>query len=417
VDGCVGGIPEGCCVAESDATWDRHSRPLHGHWKAGWRDHVGWRDHFGWRDHGGDDGDDGSGWGDIFNDSSFYVNAEYLIWFTKGSPTPPLVTGSTTRGLGAGSLADPNAVVLFGGGRVDTGTFSGGRFTAGYWFTDDHSLGVEGSFFFIGPNTQSFFIGSNGGMAIFRPFTNVNLGTADAIRIAFPNQRNGSIAVDERTRLWGYEANALMSLLDDSDWRLNLLAGFRSVGLDESLQSTFQFQRMDRFGTVLSSDRFATENRFYGGQIGAQVGTNLGRWSFDFKGKVGLGETHQTVDISGATVLNRSSGQVFVPAGVLAQPTNIGHFTRNVFGVIPEVGLTVGYQVTDYLRVYAGYTFLYMNDVVRPGAQIDTALNRNQLPPDLARRLPVGGPARPLFVFRSQDFWAQGANVGLEFRY
>jgi len=26
-------------------------------------------------------------------------------------------------------------------------------------------------------------------------------------------------------------------------------------------------------------------------------------------------------------------------------------------------------------------------------------------------------PARPAFVFRGSDFWAHGANVGLEFRY
>jgi hypothetical protein len=406
-DGCVEGIPEGCCVAESDATWDRHGRPLHGRWHAGWRDHGGDDDGDGW----------GLGWGDLFSDSSWYVSAEYLLWGTKGSPTPPLVTGSTSRGFGAGSLSDPNTVVLFGGGRVDTGTFSGARFTAGYWFTDDHALGLEGSFFFIGPHTESFIAGSSGSPAIFRPFFDVNVGAPDAVRVAYPGLRAGTIAVDQMTRLWGYEANAVTSLVDDAPYRVNLLAGFRSVGLDESLQTTFSQQRLDRFGTVLSSDRFATENRFYGGQLGVQVGTNLGRWGFDFKGKVGLGETHQIVDISGATVLNRGFGPQFVPAGVLAQPTNIGRYTRNVFGVVPEVGLTVGYQVNDYVRVYVGYTFLYMNNVARPGDQIDLQLNRNQLPPELARRLPVGGPARPLFAFRSQDFWAQGANVGVEFRY
>jgi hypothetical protein len=58
-----------------------------------------------------------------------------------------------------------------------------------------------------------------------------------------------------------------------------------------------------------------------------------------------------------------------------------------------------------------------MNNVALPGAQINTTLNRNQLLPDLARRLPVGGPAQPAFTFHSQDFWAQGANIGVEFRY
>jgi hypothetical protein len=409
--GGVEGLPDGCCLVESDATWDGHGR-MHGRWGAGW--HAGWR---GWHD--GSDGDDGDGWGwgSGADDNALYLKAEYLLWWTKGNGTPALVTGSTSRGFGAGSLSDPNTVVLYGGQRVDTGTFSGARFTAGYWFSDDHALGVEGSFFFLSPNTQSFFIGSGGSPAIFRPFFNDNIGAPDAVRVAFPGMRSGSIAVDQRTRLWGYEANALTSLVDDPVWRLNLLAGFRSVGLDQSQQITFATQRLDRFDTVLSSDKFATQNRFYGGQVGVQAGTNYGPWTFDVKGQVALGNTHQIVDISGGELINRGAGPQFVPVGVLAQQSNSGRFARNVFGVVPELGLTVGYQVNDSIRVYAGYTLLYMNNVALPGAQIDTTLNRNMLPPDLARRLPVNGPTRPLFVFRSQDFWAQGCNFGVEFRY
>jgi hypothetical protein len=410
VDGGVEGLPEDCCLVEGDATWDGHGRK-HGRW-AGW--HAGWR--VGHESGGGDDGD-GWDWGTRAEDNALYLKAEYLLWWTKGNGTPALVTGSTSRGLGAGSLADPNAVVLYGGQRVDTGTFSGARFTAGYWFTDDHALGVEGSFFFLGPNTQSFFLSSNGTPAIFRPFFNDNLGTPDAVRVAFPGLRTGAIAIDQRTRLWGFEANALTSVLDDSVLRLNLLAGLRTVGLDMSQEITFETQRLDRFDTVLSSDKFATRNRFFGGQVGVQAGTNWGPWTFDFTGKVAVGNTRQTVDISGGEILNRGPGPQFAPVGVLAQQSNIGHYTRNVFGVVPEVGLTVGYQINDSVRVYAGYTLLYMNNVALPGAQIDTTLNRNMLPPDLARRLPVNGPTRPLFVFRSQDFWAQGANVGVEFRY
>jgi hypothetical protein len=415
--GCVTGgegLPEGCCLVDSDATADGHGRH-HGHWRVGWHD-------------GGDGGDGGDGWGwgwggDPANDNALFLNAEVLLWGMKGNGTPALVTGSTSRGVGAGSLADPNAIVLYGGQRVDAGLFTGARFTAGYWFSDDHVLGVEGSFFFLGPRTQSFFLSSNGSPAIFRPFVNDNLGTPDALRIAYPGQHTGSIAIDQTTRLWGYEANALTSLLDDSPWRLNLLGGFRSVGLDQSQQITSQqtglLTSSGRLvgGTLLSSDRFAAQNRFYGGQVGLQLGTNWGPWTFDLKGQVALGETNQTVDITGGTLINRGSGPQFIGSGVLAQPSNIGHYTRSVFGVVPEMGLTVGYQINDYLRVYAGYTFLYMNNVALPGTAIDTTINRNQLPPGLARQLPQTGMPRPVFVFRSQDFWAQGANVGLEFRY
>ena len=57
------------------------------------------------------------------------------------------------------------------------------------------------------------------------------------------------------------------------------------------------------------------------------------------------------------------------------QTTNIGQQTRNQFEVVPEVQVRGGYNVTSNLRLFAGYDFLYMSRVVRPGDQIDTTLN------------------------------------------
>ena len=45
--------------------------------------------------------------------------------------------------------------------------------------------------------------------------------------------------------------------------------------------------------------------------------------------------------------------------GFLAGPINIGHHTRNVFSVVPEIGFNVGYQVTEHVRLFAGCNFLY----------------------------------------------------------
>ena len=59
---------------------------------------------------------------------------------------------------------------------------------------------------------------------------------------------------------------------------------------------------------------------------------------------------------------------------MFAQPTNIGHYSRNVFAVVPEVGLSVGFEVTAWLRLSLGYNFLYWSDVVRPGEQIDRVI-------------------------------------------
>jgi hypothetical protein len=102
----------------------------------------------------------------------------------------------------------------------------------------------------------------------------------------------------------------------------------------------------------------------------------------------------------------RITGNTLTPAGVItggifAQPSNMGTFRRNEFSIVSEVGVRVGYQVTDYMRALVGYDFLYWMNVARPGEQIDRAL----------------GGGRPVFAFRSSDFWTHGLTAGLELRY
>lgn len=132
-------------------------------------------------------------------------------------------------------------------------------------------------------------------------------------------------------------------------------------------------------------------------------------------GKLALGDTHQTVDINGATTITPPGGPATVrPSGLLALPSNTGRFSRDEFSVVPEGSVNVGYQVTDNLRVSVGYTFLYWSDVVRPGDAIDLRVNSTRAPTSL---VPPSGPAAPLFTFRSSDFWVQGIAFGVELRF
>jgi hypothetical protein len=54
--------------------------------------------------------------------------------------------------------------------------------------------------------------------------------------------------------------------------------------------------------------------------------------------------------------------------------------------------------------------------VARPGDQIDRTVNPSQVP-DVGGPRPLSGPARPLPTFQTADFWTQGINFGLEFRF
>jgi len=86
--------------------------------------------------------------------------------------------------------------------------------------------------------------------------------------------------------------------------------------------------------------------------------------------------------------------------------------------VVPEVGLNIGYEVIRGMHLVLGYTLLYTNNVARPGKHIDRGLNPTQNPSFTGiTPTPLVGPARPALTFRGADFWAQGFNMGLVFRF
>src|SRR5262249_965812 len=160
--------------------------------------------------------------------------------------------------------------------------------------------------------------------------------------------------------------------------------GFRYVYLRERLEFAttspdFPPVAGEFFNT---SDTFDARNNFYGGQVGARAAWNLRPLSLSATRKVALRVMRPTVPVDGFTptndfTVNGGPGEVF-PGAYFSQPTNIGQHRRDRFGVVPEASASVGYQMTQSLRLSVGYTFLYLNDVVRPGEQIDRAINAGQ---------------------------------------
>jgi hypothetical protein len=347
-------------------------------------------------------------------DNCLYVNAEALLWWIKGTKPPPLVTAGSANDQFPGALGQPGTTVLFGGRTIDQDPFGGGRFTLGLWCNECHTLGIEGSFFFLSQQTTRFTASSGGSPVLARPFFNAGTGIEDAELIAFPNFLAGTVNVGLTTRLLGAEANLRANLCKGCCYRVDLLAGFRFLGLDEDLGINESLRTLQVPGGGFAvSDNFNTRNRFYGGQIGLDTELRRGRWFLDLKGKVALGSNNEVVNINGTTVItDPRTGTSVLSGGLLALSTNSGHFTREMFAVAPEGTIKVGYQFTEYLRAYVGYNFLYMSSVVRPANQIDRVVNTSFLPP-ATPSLPV----RPAFVFKGTDFWAQGVNFGLEFRY
>jgi Putative beta barrel porin-7 (BBP7) len=362
-----------------------------------------------------------------------YVKAEYLLWATRGQPTPELLTTSLPPGGGGilGSLDDPNRTVLFGGREIGSEMRSGGRFQAGYWFTDDHLLGIDASFFFLGDRNTSvtFASDANGNPPLFRPFTNVASGTPvqDSEIVSFPNALSGTFTAQTHSRFWGGDANLRTNLCCGPNYFFDPIIGFRYVTLEEGLSLTetptaianiaIGNQVITRGTQFLVNDTFNTSNRFYGGQVGFTSEVRSGCWSLGLDTKIGLGVTEQSVDIRGTSIISipGQTPAVF-NSGMLTQDTNIGHHRRDVFTVLPEIGLTLGYQLTDHCRLSLGYNFLYWSDVARPGNQIDFTTNSSKFP-RTNQAAPTGDLTRPAFNFSGSEFWAQGLTAGLEFRW
>ena len=222
-----------------------------------------------------------------------------------------------------------------------------------------------------------------------------------------------------------------MNLGKDCCGRLDLIGGFRFLELRESLNVSENLL-VNSTGTAVPGttatidDGFGTLNRFYGGQVGLRDEWHWGRWQLDVTGKIALGVNHETVDISGVTagtapVLNTAgtptSATTFsAPGGLLAQSTNLGHHSNNAFAAVPELGLNFGYQINDHWRAFVGYNVLYASHVERPSDQINTAVNPSLIPVVGGSTTP-SGPAQPSLTGAHSDWWAQGANVGVEFRY
>ena len=350
----------------------------------------------------------------------FYGSAEYLLWWIKDSRFPPLVT--TSPPSSAGILGMPGTIVLFGGSEVNNEERSGGRFTGGVWLDPCQTWAFEGSYFFLGDRSVNFRANSDQFPVLARPFFNLNAGTEFSQLTASPGLSTGRIDVNSSSRLWGAEGNFRRNLCCGCDYRLDGLFGFRYLELDESLtigEMLAVAPGVPVFGgdriTVL--DNFATHNRFYGGQVGLDGEIRRGRWFADVRGKVALGDVQQVTDINGAQLIVTPAGTATsFRGGLLALSTNIGHFTKHRFAVLPEGTVNVGYQVTDHLRAFVGYNFLYVSSVLRPGDQIDRVIDVTRIP-NFATNLPPTGVPRPMVLSKDTDFWAQGINFGLEFRY
>jgi hypothetical protein len=347
----------------------------------------------------------------------FWLSGEYLLWWTRTVPGPPLIT--VGPGASNGILGEPGVVSIVSAGDFYPERRDGGRFRAGYWLDDQQVRGIEGSFFFLGTEGRTAAASTLTFPTVARPFFNINRFTEFSEIVGAPDIGAGSVVASGTTDFWGADINYRRNLVACCGRRIDMIVGFKYLNLDDSINI---IEGIEGFNGVkgIVRDSFQAENDFYGGTIGIVGEKRFGRWSLDYRTSVSLGSVRQSIDISGLQSFRSPQfplGQTF-SGGLLALDSNSGSFTRNRFAVVPEVGFNIGYNLTDHIRLFTGYSLIYWNRVVRAPSQIDRNIDVLRIP-NFPQPIdtPLAAGVRPVAPFKETDFWAQGLNFGVEFRW
>jgi len=368
--------------------------------------------------------------------SHFWVNAEYLLWWFKDSPLPVplLTTTSNPNSMPIAGLNDPYTRVVLGDHNLDTGVHQGTRLTTGLWIDSGHQFALEGGYFVMAnQNTVRTAVsgGQPGAPILAVPFFDFDTATENTFLVASPGLFAGSAVLSLTTRLQGAEIQGAFQAIAGKNLHVEILAGFRFLDLTENLSYATASTGLSGTNTGLvlnTADTFGMQNLFYGWQVGARADYRLGNFEISASAKLALGDMLQTATLNGLTLTNFFNAppggpftsvppQSFPGAGVFVQPSNVGRISRDRIAIVPEVNVTLSYQITKNLWAFAGYDFLYINKVLRPGNQIDRGINASETLQNAVAGNAIVPGSQPALTLQNSDFWAQGAHLGLEFCY
>lgn len=359
----------------------------------------------------------------------YWLSIDAMVGILRPAPLRPLVAARITNDIHPAVLDRGEGQVLYGGRSADMFQF-GPRAELGFFLDDcQHcSLSVGGFFLFPQHDRFAALSSSAGSPTLSRPALDAATGAPIGFPIAEPGVLAGGVVTDLRSQLFGFESNLGWGGNICPGLRLTGLLGFRSLFLDEDLTAYSASTPLvpgggsylgipANPGSILEvGDRVGTTNRFYGGQLGAQVRWEYGCLCMDAYGKIGLGVTQQRAHLAGASRLTAGNTSILAPGGVFAGLNNSGDFSRNNFGVVPQFGINLAYNFHPNIRFRTGYSFLLWSDVVRPGDQIDSTVNPAYVPTD-RRYGSAAAPARPAFNFTDQTLWLHTLSLGVEFHY
>lgn len=255
--------------------------------------------------------------------------------------------------------------------------------TGGWWFDERNTRGVDASLFTLGGgDTTSYGLAPE--MLILFPD---GAGSAPQV-LVFPSgfPITGIFPITFSSWYIAADVNYRHNLYCGPNARLDLLAGYRFATLEEEL---FLGEVPDGSNGDYRHNRIAVTNPFHGGQVGLAGEYRGERWSVNGAARVALGAV--TPEVCACGLFRSAEGFHGRYSTLPALSENGG----SRFAVLPSLNLQLGRQLGHHARVFAGYSFQYLNEVVRLGDALDPA---------------AGG-------IKTTDFWVQSLGLGFELRY
>jgi len=313
----------------------------------------------------------------------WWVNPDLELAFISTCQARGSVRLRVPDGVG-GSIPGPILPV----GARSTGTFQTGfALGIGRFLGDAHTHAVEASLFTLGGIDRTFDGFAPGMLVIFPQGTARSVPQVVLLPPPLDTAIVGTFPVTQSTRFIGADVNYRRNLLCNASGRLDVLAGYRFAYLQDEL---FLGDSPDPGRDDYRRNRVAASNAFNGGQIGAAGEMRAKQWFVGGTAKVAFGVVTSEVNATGLFPgAEGADGLGFTRLAALSE----GHQTR--FAVLPTVNLTVGKQIREHTRVFAGYSFQYLSRAIRLGDVFD--------PTSTAATV--------------TDFWVQSLNFGLELRY
>jgi hypothetical protein len=314
----------------------------------------------------------------------WWINPSLELAWVPTRPAPGNVRLRVPDGLG-GSV--PGPILPVGG--LTNDSFRGGFGVAvGRFFGETNTRALEGSFYLLGTDDR-VFDGIAPGMLVLFP-GGVSRSVPQVILLPPPldTQLVGIFPATLLSLFIGADANYRQNLYCSSAARLDAVVGYRFAYLGEEL---FLGDVPEPDHDEYTRNRVLASNPFHGGQVGLAGEWRAESWYLSGTMKVAFGVVTPHVCATGLFV-----GAQGAASGGYSRLTALTDPPGSRFAVLPTVNLAVGRQLTDQARLFAGYSFQYLNRVLRLGDVLTPAAS--------------GGAG-------FTDLWVQAVNFGMELRY